>query len=91
MGKYKINLTEKAVNDISQYLKHGDKASFSKVQVLLNELAEHPEIGTGKPEELKYSLKGYWSRRINKKDRLIYTINEEVITVVVVSASGHYQ
>ena len=59
MGKYKIKLTEKAVNDISQYLKHGDKASFSKVQVLL--------------------------------DELIYTINEEVITVVVVSASGHYQ
>ena len=46
--------------------------------------------GTGNPEELKYELSGFWSRRINKKDRLIYEVQEEVVTVFVVSAFGHY-
>jgi len=50
----------------------------------------HPETGTGKPERLKFDLSGYWSRRINKKDRLIYFIQNEIVTVTVVSALGHY-
>ena len=91
MGRYKVELTEKAVEDISGYLKHGDKASFAKVQLLLDELSDHPKTGTGKPEELKYSLKGYWSRRINRYDRLIYSIHEVSVTVFVVSASKHYR
>ena len=57
---------------------------------ILNELKEHPYTGTGNPEELKYELSGFWSRRINKKDRLIYEVQEEVVTVFVVSAFGHY-
>ena len=91
MGQYKIELTETAVEDISNYLKHGDNVSFNKIQSLIDELSMHPRTGTGKPEELKHSLSGYWSRRINKKDRLIYTIHDEVVTVVIISASGHYQ
>jgi len=91
MGQYKIELTETAVEDISNYLKHGDKVSFYKIQSLIDELSMHPRTGTGKPEELKHSLSGYWSRRINKKDRLIYSIHDEVVTVVIISASGHYQ
>ena len=91
MGKYKIELTKTAVEDISDYLKHGDNVSFNKIQSLLDELSLHPTTGTGKPEELKYSLSGYWSRRINRKDRLVYSIHDDVVTVVVVSASGHYQ
>ena len=90
MGRYEVKLTEKAVKDISEYLKHGDKVSYSKVQSLLDELADHPKTGTGKPEELKYSLNGYWSRRINSHDRLIYSIIDYAVTVLVVSASGHY-
>lgn len=49
-----------------------------------------PETGTGKPERLKYDLSAYWSRRINKSDRLIYRIEDKIITVTVVSALGHY-
>ncbi|WP_406825367.1 type II toxin-antitoxin system YoeB family toxin [Pedobacter sp. KACC 23697] len=33
---------------------------------------------------------GYWSQQINKKDRLVYRIDEEIITVFVISAKGHY-
>jgi toxin YoeB len=41
---------------------------------------------------LKYELSGYWSRRINKKDRIIYEIMEEPgKLVVIISALGHYE
>lgn len=55
------------------------------------EFEDNPKIGTGNPEQLKHQLSGFWSRRINKKDRLIYEIIEEPEKlVVVVSALGHY-
>jgi len=45
----------------------------------------------GRPEKLKHNLSGYWSRRINQKDRIIYEIIEEPTKlVVVISALGHY-
>ena len=54
------------------------------------ELTEHPLTGSGKPEALKYELTGFWSREINSKDRLIYKVNDEMVTVLVISAMGHY-
>jgi toxin YoeB len=56
----------------------------------LIELGEHPYTGTGKPEKLKYDLAGRYSRRIDKKNRIIYAINEWIITVYVLSVKGHY-
>ena len=58
---------------------------------MLLELSETPFSGTGNPEALKWELTGYWSRRINQKDRLIYKVAEELVIVYVVSASGHYE
>ncbi|EON77716.1 YoeB toxin protein [Lunatimonas lonarensis] len=55
--------------------------------MLLEELTEHPFSGTGKPEPLKHSLSGMWSRRINKEHRLIYEVLETA--VVVHHAKGH--
>ncbi|MBK8623952.1 MAG: Txe/YoeB family addiction module toxin [Saprospiraceae bacterium] len=57
---------------------------------MLVELENHPTTGTGKPEQLKHELSGYWSRRLNKKDRLIYQILEKEVIVVIVSALDHY-
>jgi toxin YoeB len=54
------------------------------------ELYEHPETGIGNPEKLKYDLTGFWSRQINRKDRLIYLIEDDIVTVTIVSALGHY-
>jgi toxin YoeB len=42
------------------------------------------------PEQLKYKLTECWSRQINKKDRIIYQVNEEVVTVFIISVKGHY-
>ncbi len=69
----------------------GNKASMRKVQTILKELEENPYTGTGKPEALKHDLAGFWSRRINHKDRLIYSVEEEIVTVFVISAMGHYE
>ena len=68
----------------------GDKSPIKKVAQIISELYDHPETGIEKPERLKFDLPGYWSRRINKKDRLIYQIEDEIVTVTVVSAIGHY-
>lgn len=87
---YKIELLSKAKKDLKAIKHSGNKAAYTKVMALIEELKEHPTTGTGQPEQLKYSLAGYWSRRIDKKNRMIYRIEEEKITVVVVSAVGHY-
>ena len=90
MGKYLIKYTDVALNDLKKHKKAGDKATMNKIIKLIAELEEHPYTGTGQPEELKHSLKGLWSRRINQKDRLIYEVFETVVVVEVLSAIGHY-
>ncbi len=87
---YIIQLERKAVKDIEELKKSGNKATIEKIKNLLIELAEHPTTGIGQVEALKGNLSGFWSRRIDKFNRLIYTIEEEIVTVVVISAKGHY-
>ena len=90
MGKYQIIIKATAEKDLSKHKKSGDLASIKKIIKILNELKDHPYTGSGDPEPLKFELSGYWSRRINKKDRLIYEVHDDIVTVVVVSALGHY-
>ncbi|MDA3815909.1 MAG: Txe/YoeB family addiction module toxin [Prolixibacteraceae bacterium] len=87
---YKIKILPKADKEIQSYQKAGNKNAVRKIQKIVKELQVHPTTGTGQPEKLKYELTGYWSRRIDKKNRLTYRIEEDVITVVIVSALGHY-
>ncbi len=67
------------------------KQHSKKIEKILLELSEHPYTGTGNPERLKYELSDFWSRRLNSKDRIIYKVNENIVTVYVVSAMGHYK
>jgi toxin YoeB len=90
MGKFKVIVSERAKKELLEIQKSGDKASIKKVANIFLDLYEHPETGIGKPERLKFDLSGYWSRQINKKDRLIYLIEDKIVTVTVVSAKGHY-
>jgi toxin YoeB len=87
---YIINFAPKAVRDIAELKKSGNKAVMAKIERLLLELTEHPTTGTGQVEALKDNFSGFWSRRIDKFNRIIYTIEEEIVTVTVVSAKGHY-
>ena len=63
---------------------------LQKIVSLFEELQQHPETGTGQVEQLKGNLQGYWSRRIDKGSRLIYKIEQEIVTVFVISLKGHY-
>ena len=86
---YHLDFSDQAKSDIDFHKKSGNKAVLKKIFVLLNELTEHPFEGTGKPEPLKHSLAGNWSRRINQEHRLIYEVLED--TILLHSAKGHYE
>jgi toxin YoeB len=89
--KFTVVIEKVAQDHFKKIIKSGDIASLKKLNKILEELEIHPKLGTGKPEELKYNLSGFWSRRLNKKDRLIYEIFEEPENlVVVIAALGHY-
>lgn len=90
MGKFRVVVSATAKRDIAKHLKSGNRATIAKLKKILIELELHPETGTGKPEVLKYELAGLWSRRINQKDRLVYQIKGQTVTVEVLSAIGHY-
>ena len=87
---YLLAFSKIALADIKKHRKSGDKAILRKIEQLLNELREHPTTGTGQPELLKHNLQGLYSRRINRKHRLVYSIKAEIVTVYVVSAHAHY-
>lgn len=87
---YDILYTEEAEKDLEKHRKSGNKKLLQKIDTLLNELREHPETGTGKPEQLKHYNILTWSRRISGEHRLVYRVQNEVIIVLVLSAYGHY-
>lgn len=87
---YILEFTKVALADIEKHRKAGDKVVLKKIAKLLNEIKENPTQGTGQIELLKYGHAGKFSRRINHKHRLVYSIEEEIITVHVLSLWGHY-
>ena len=87
---YEIEFTDAALNDIESLRKAGEFAAIRKIDALIDQLQKHPFTGTGKPEPLIGDKKGQWSRRIIGKHRLTYSVNNEKITVIVISAYGHY-
>lgn len=90
-GSILQRLKETAKKDLLKIHKARNKSTINKLEKIFKELSDHPTYGTGNPEKLKHQLSGFWSRRLNKKDRLIYEIIEEPKSiVVVVSALGHY-
>jgi toxin YoeB len=90
MAEYSIVVQKVAQKQLEAHYKSGDKSSIKRINQIFEELSKHPETGIGKPERLKFELSGLWSRQINKKDRIIYLIEENIITVTIVSAMGHY-
>ena len=88
--KYKPRLTSNAVEDIKRHKKSGNKKLLQKIEALLEELTEHPHTGTGQPKKLKHDMEGFYSRKINREHRLIYEIQDNIITVIVLSAYSHY-
>jgi len=91
MGRYFVVLTDTTKQQLVKLYKSGDKIVIRRIERILNELSEHPFEGIGKPEQLKYEFSGLWSRRLDKKNRLVYSVTEEIVTVFVLSVKGHYR
>jgi toxin YoeB len=70
-----------ALADLEYWKKSGNIGILKKIRDLLSAIEIAPYSGTGKPEALKYSWSGWWSRRINKEHRLIYKVEQNTITV----------
>ena len=65
-----------------------DKKTLRKVNALLKDIQRNPYEGIGKPEPLKGNLFGWWSRRIDSANRIVYREKDGVI--VTASCKGHY-
>ena len=79
---------EPSASDDLEYWASTNLKTLKKVIELIHSCRKSPYDGLGKPEPLKYSLKGYWSRRINEEHRLVYKVEDEKITII--SCRDHY-
>ena len=83
-----IEFSDEAKKDILFFQKAGDKSILIKIKSLILNIQENPFSGIGKPEPLKHQFTGLWSRRINREHRMIYKVDQQLITVL--SLKGHY-
>lgn len=70
------------------YWQKQDKNILRKINSLIKEIQRTPFEGSGKPEALKFDLKGLWSRRIDREHRLVYSIREK--DLLIYSCRFHY-
>lgn len=70
------------------YWQTEDKKTLKKINQLIEDITRNGNDGIGKPEALSGNLSGFWSRRINDKDRLIYKIDSE--NVYILACRYHY-
>lgn len=70
------------------YWQTQDRKTLKRINKLIQNTLTTPFKGIGKPEPLKESLSGYWSRRIDETNRLVYRVTDEYIKII--SCRYHY-
>ncbi len=70
------------------YWQQHDKQTLKKINALIKDVQRTPFMGIGNPEALKHNLSGWWSRRINLEDRLVYRVENE--SVIILQCRKHY-
>lgn len=70
------------------YWQSQDKKTLRRINKLINDTMRQPFAGIGKPEPLRENLSGFWSRRIDEINRLVYAIDDDFITII--SCRYHY-
>ncbi len=83
----KINFTEIAWQDYI-YWQGQDKKTIKRINQLIQDIDRNHNEGIGKPEALRGNLSGWWSRRIDDKNRLVYRIQNNIIEIA--QCKGHY-
>ncbi|MCI8755995.1 MAG: Txe/YoeB family addiction module toxin [Oscillospiraceae bacterium] len=71
------------------YWQMQDRKTLKRINALINDIKRNPFEGIGKPEPLKGNLNGYWSRRIDETNRIVYF--EQGGMIYVVACRGHYE
>ena len=71
----KLLWDERAWDDYC-YWQMQDKKTLKRINMILKDIQRNSFEGIGKPEPLKENLTGYWSRRIDDTNRIVYTIKE---------------
>ena len=66
-----------------------DRRTLRRIKTLLKDIDRNGYDGIGDPEPLKKEFAGYWSRRIDKKNRLVYKIEDGRIEII--QCGGHYR
>jgi toxin YoeB len=84
-----VEFSDDANDHLAFFKKTGQASILKKIRKLLESMQETPLEGIGKPEALKHNLSGFWSRRIDRENRIIYKIIDE--TIWIYSLKGHYE
>lgn len=79
--------TDEAWNDYI-YWQGQDKKTLKRINKLINDTKRTPFEGIGKAESLKENLSGFWSRRIDDTNRLVYAVDNKTLTII--SCRYHY-
>ncbi len=70
------------------YWQAQNKNTLKRINALLKDIERNHFVGIGKPEPLKGELSGFWSRRIDNTNRLVYRIRQGRLEIL--SCRGHY-
>lgn len=83
----KLAWTDEAWKDYI-YWQSQDKKTLKRINKLIMDTMRKPFEGIGKPEPLRENLSGFWSRRIDDTNRLVYAVDDDFITII--SCRYHY-
>jgi len=83
-----IILSPQALEDIEYWKKQNNTAINERIKALKNAILASPYQGIGKAEPLKHELAGKWSRRIDRKNRFIYAVENDILYIY--SLKDHY-
>ena len=83
----KFLFSEQAFEEYTE-LQKTDKKISGKINRLFKDISRTSFSGLGKPEPLKGELRGYWSRRIDDANRIVYRVTQEYIEII--QCKGHY-
>ena len=71
------------------YWQKQDKKTLAKINKLLADICRNGNTGIGKPEQLRGNLSEYWSRRIDEKNRIVYSLNDDNVNII--QCGSHYR
>jgi len=71
------------------YWQTQDRKTLKRINALIKDIQRGSYDGIGKPEPLKENFSGWWSRRIDEENRIVY--KEEKDAIIIASCKGHYE